>query len=158
MAVFQSNQVANQLAIPPIYDEALNYYGKLRILRFNYTTAVLGTIADSVRLVRLPAGKVSVIGPLSRIRNSAGGASLTGSIGNEAYKDKNGNTVVAAVANLASALAWTAAASNELLPTFPADGITTFESLGGVIITATTAALQPPAGFQLNGFFVIAVE
>lgn len=159
MTIFTSVQLTNQLAIPPVYDDAVQYYGKFRVIRFNYLQVALGTIGDSVRLCRLPAGKVNVFGLLSTFGSSAGGGAMTLNMGSEAYRDKLGNVVAAALTSMYSALAVAAAQrSSPNLPAAPADGVIQYESMNGVIITATTAVVAPPANMTMAGYLLCTVE
>lgn len=180
MATFNSIQVANYLSSNPlsggsIADEriidAMFQYGKLRIMRFDFTSPAGMAAADIVQLVRIPQGKVTILGWLSQIRNGAFGASITASLGYSAFRDKFGNLVAANATALLAATAVTASATLSLNATAPATGFVGtgiadaqgvpeqfFESSSGVYITATFAGGSPAAGQVLNGGLVIAVE
>ena len=177
MATFNSNQVANYLSSNPMLStderitDAMFQYGKLRVLRFDWTSPAGVLIGDVLNLVRIPQGKVTVLGWLSQIRNGAFGASVTASLGYSAHKDRFGNTVAANPTALLAATSVAAAGTLSLNAAAPASGFVGtgiadsggvvdqfFETLGGVYLTATFAGANPAAAQVMNGGLVIAVE
>lgn len=177
MATFNSNQIANYLSSNPMLStderitDAMFQYGKLRVLRFDWTSPSGVLIGDVLNLVRIPQGKVTVLGWMSQIRNGAFGASCTASLGYAAHKDRFGNTVAANPTALLAATSVAAAGTLSINPAAPASGFVGtgildagsvadqfFESLGGIYITATFAGANPAASQVMNGGLVIAVE
>jgi hypothetical protein len=152
-----STQYGNQIAIPPVYMEAEQFYGKLRVLKFNFTQAGAGSAASVAQLLRLPAGKVMLCAGQSQIKTSAFGASRTLSLGYAAYKLQDGTTQAASAAAISSAvdvsaaIAWTPGAAL-------ADGTLTFTSRAGVLLIATVAGGTIPDLATIQGTYVIAVE
>jgi hypothetical protein len=169
MAVEIQNSVeyANQIAHPPVEMEANYFYGKIRLYRFSFTqNANVGDIASIQKLVRLPAGKINLIGPLSWFKNSAYTATATIDIGWEAYRDKSGAVVAADQDGLVDG--HLATASQTVSFTNPTTGVAgvglatdltkTFESSSGVVITAQNLVATIPAGATMKGFIAVAVE
>lgn len=180
MTTFNSLQVANYLSSSPLSNtderviDALFQYGKLRVLRFDWTSPAGVLIADIVNLVRIPQGKVTILGWLSQIRNGAFGGTATASIGYSAFRDKFGNAVAANATAILAPTSVVAAGTLNINPATPASGFvgtgindTTpvtpvpdqfFETLSGVYLTATFAGSNPAASQVLNGGIVISVE
>lgn len=159
MTVFNSLQYAAQIAIPPVIDQAYNSYGKLRMQKINYTQLATGTDGDELNLIKLPPGRVSLIGGLSYLRFSAWTASTVIKVGWLAYKDPFGVDVAASLSGIIASQSIATAAQVMLSPiTVDADGVILFESLGGVVLQAEITGAAPLAAAVLNGVFVYAVE
>jgi hypothetical protein len=180
MAIFNSLQYANYVSANPLLaatalderiTDALFEYGKLRLLRFDFTSPAGMVAADIVNLVRLPQGKVTVLSWLSQVRNGAFGAGLTLSLGWAAYKDKLQATVAANATGLLAATSVAAAGTLSLNPAAPASGflgsgitgpagvaLQSFESLNGVVLQGTFAGGSPASAQAVTGALVIAVE
>lgn len=155
-----SAEYTNMTAKPPVLADAAVSYGKLRLLQFTFTQgAAAGDAGSSAALVKLPAGKVALIGALSRIECSAFGAARTLDIGWDAYKDKNGTAVVADDNGLTDNLDVSAAAAADLTQlAVLGGGIKVFESLNGVVLRATVAGGTIPIAATLKGYVVVSVE
>lgn len=177
MATFSSLQVANYISTNPMLttderiSDALFQYGKLRVMRFDFTSPVGMLIGDVLNWARIPQGKVTILGWLSQIRNGAFGASATASLGYAAFRDKFGVVVAANATALLAATAVASAGTLSINPAAPATGFVGsgiadaggvadqfFESLGGVTLTATFAGANPASAQVFNGALVIAVE
>lgn len=164
VTVENSLEYANQIARPPVTMESNTVYGKLRLYNFHFTQgAAAGDATSTQRLIKLPAGKVRLIGPLSYVIPSAFGAARVLDIGWEAYRDKLGVAVAASAngvnddidvsAAVLARLGVTAAGVPKL-----ADGTKLFESSAGVVLFSTVAGGTIPAGATLQGVLTIAVE
>ena len=168
VTIENSVQLANQLAHPPVEMESHYIYGKLRVYRFEFTQgAALGDALSSQRLIRLPAGKVTLFAPMCWAKNSAWSATAVLDIGWEAYRDKSGVVVAADPDGLVVGMtvATASAAWNFAAPTGGTQGAgisgnlqMTFESSSGVVIYGNTRTAGPAAGGTLKGFITVAVE
>ena len=151
----QSTQVANTAATPPTRNPTHDWRGRLRIARFAFTqSAAVGDAGSLAELVKLPAGKVRVILPLSRIAFSAMGAARTMDIGWLAYTDDDGVAVVADPNGLDDGV--DVATANSVVPdgTVGGDETKLFESQGGVTVTAQINDGTIPAAATLKGYVV----
>lgn len=135
--------------------------GKLRARYFKHTQgAAAGDINSTAELVRLPAGKVRIIGHLSRIEFSAFGAARTLDVGNRAYTKQDGTTQAESAAFYASAVD-VAAAGNLILNEAQAAGTHAnllVESKTGFDIFAKVAGGTWPAGAVTEGTIVYVLD
>ncbi len=93
---YYSTQLTNIRATPPVALAVSDHSGKLRIAYFDYTHGIVaGTAADVIHLVRLPAGRVRIVGRLSAIYHNMTTGGNTVDIGWEAHTDLDGSTVAA---------------------------------------------------------------
>lgn len=154
-----STEYANQVAHPPVFEEVNMQKGKLRMYAFNFTQgAAAGDAGSTAKLIKLPAGRITLIGSLSKLYFSAFGTARVLDIGWTAYRDKSG-TVVAADANDIDNDINVASAGSALLGTaLTTNGLKEFESSTGVDIVATVAGGTIPAAATLKGYLIIAVE
>ena len=152
-----STQYGNQIAIPPVIMEAEQHYGKLRVVKYNFTQSGAGDATSVQRLYKLPAGKIMLCCDQSRVHNSAFGASRTLSIGYAAYQAQDGSAVAASAAALSSAVD-VSGASSFIPGAVLADGTITFTSRGGVLLQSTVAGGTIPDAATIQGTWVFAVE
>jgi hypothetical protein len=106
----QSAQLALINGDPKRPNPVHEWAGRMRLALFDFTQAGTGDAGSLAELVKLPAGHVRLILPLSRIGFSAMGASRTMDLGWAAYADHEGNTVVADPNGLDAAVDVSAAA------------------------------------------------
>ena len=159
MATTNSTQYANGVAHPPVLNDANVHNGKMRFFEFDYTQDGAGSAGDDVRLVKLPAGKVRVVLPLSRIAHSAYGAARTADLGWEAYTDSDGVTAVAADPNgLDDGVDISGAGSYNPVGTVGGAETYLFDSLDGVVLTLQVNDAAPPDAATLKGYFVVIME
>jgi hypothetical protein len=168
MATFFSDQVTAYNSTNPLFPSGFSaaqlatfqanvQYGKLRVLRFDWTAPGGTAAADIIQLARIPNGKVTLYPALSLFRNGAHtGASL--SIGNAAYRDQLGAVVAASAISVLAATSINAAGTLTLVQAAPSTGVFSWESMNGVFLTGTLSAAGATAGQVLTGYFVIAVE
>ena len=97
---YYSTQLTNIRAVPQVALAVSDHSGKLRIAYFDFTQAAGGTAGDIIHLVRLPAGRVRIIGGLSKVYHNLTTASATVDIGWAAHTDLDGTAVVADVDGL----------------------------------------------------------
>lgn len=159
MATFNSTQYANQIAIPPVLDRADQSYGKVRFQKIDYTQINAGADGDEVNIIKLPPGRVTLIGPLSYLRFSALGASRVWKLGWLSYKDRQGNVVAASLSGIQSGVDVSAAVQTNLAPAaVDADGLITFDSLGGVVLQGEVTGGTIPAAATILGGLMYTVE
>lgn len=160
MAIFDSTQYANQVAIPPVLDSANKSYGKLRFQEITFTKVGAGADGDDIRLIKLPPGRVTLLGgKLSFLRFSAFGASRVWKLGYLAYKNKLGVDVAQSLSAIQSAVDISAAVETHLLLAAQAAfGSITFESLSGVTLIGEVTGGTIPDGATIGGGLVYSVE
>lgn len=153
----KSTQITNGEAKPPVMLEPRDSHGRLRVAKFDFTQgAAAGDATSTADLVKLPPGKIRVLGSLSKICFSAFGAARTLDVGYTAHTDSNGTTVVAAAAAFCSAVDVSAAGSAVLDEAIAAgaDTTATFDSRSGVTLQAKVAGGTIPAAATLKGYIV----
>ena len=155
-----STEYALTVAVPAKVPFVHQLHGRLRIAFFDFTQGAAAGDATSVaRLVKLPAGKVRLLLPLSRIAYSAIGTARTMDLGWEAYNDDDGNDAVAADPNgLDDGVDVAAAGSVNPGGTIGTHETKLFESAAGVVITAQINDGTIPAAATLKGYFVYVVD
>jgi len=122
---YYSTQLTNIRATPPVALAVSDHSGKLRIAYFDYTQAAGGTANDIIHLVRLPAGRVRIIGGLSQIYHNLTTASATIDIGWAAHTDLDGVAVAADVDGLDDGI------STEAAGTIAVGTVAAVAALGG---------------------------
>lgn len=153
-----STQVGNVEASPPVLLDPRDNHGRVRFARFSFTQgAAAGDATSKQRLVKLPAGKVRVILPLSRVAHSAFGAARTLSLGHEAYETA-GVAVAEDLADLDTGVDVSAAGSFIPTGTLGGDETKEFDSDEGVVITASNAGGTIPAAATLQGHIAYVVD
>ncbi len=142
MAVTTQNsaEYTNRIATPLVTADAVNDKGKLRTLTFTHNQDGAGDAGSIVVLGKLPAGKVKIIGGLSRFYCNWTTGSQFMDIGWQAYTDADGAAVAVDVDGMVDNLDVDTAgyftmegntAATKLL-----GGNATFSSRDGVVITA----------------------
>ncbi len=160
MTIWYSNEMANIVAVPSVKNPVTDMTGKLRVATFNWTkSAVAGDAGDIIELVKLPAGRVRLLGDLSGVYHNMTTGSQVGNIGWKAYVDLDGTAVVADPNGLDSGLNLETAAFISPMVTVLASTAYTkvFESQTGVVIeliaTEIVAALD-----SLYGYFAYVTD
>ena len=90
-----STEYAATLATPLVKAGAVSNTGKVRTLAFSFNQDGVGDAGSKIVLGKLPAGRVKIIGGLSRFYCNIVASSATIDIGNQAYTDTSGTTVAA---------------------------------------------------------------
>jgi hypothetical protein len=158
MATTNSTQYANAVAAPPVLNDANLWNGKMRFFEFDYTQSGAGSIGDDVRLIKLPAGKVRVVLPLSRIAHSAYGAARTADLGWHAYTGSDGTAVAADPNGLDDGVDISAAGNYNPVGTVGGAETYLFDSLDGVVIALQVNDAAPPDAATLKGYFITVME
>jgi hypothetical protein len=146
---------------PPVYPEANEWHGRLRVARFTFTQgAAAGDATSTATLVKLPGGAVRILGHLSRIAFSAFGASRTLNIGYTANRDKAGAAVAADPDAFASSVDVSSAGTTTLAEALATttDGTTLITSQAGFYIDCVVAGGTIPAAATINGYVVYVAE
>lgn len=159
MTTQNSTQYANQIAIPPVIMEAEQFYGKLRVIKYNFTQATgTGTIGSVARLVKLPAGKLMLCAGQSQCKVAGLTTAATISLGYAQYRLQSGAIQTASAAAISSGVAVLAAGTTFIPGAALADGTITFSSMSGVTLIATTGGATMPVNATIQGTWVFAVE
>ena len=88
----KSDQLTNLDASPPVIENSHNLHGRLRVAYFSHTLGD-GDAGSSVEVVRLPPGKIRLLGSLCNIEAATVAASATMDVGWDAYTDLDGAAV-----------------------------------------------------------------
>jgi len=161
MATFYSEQVTKLNAVPA---EPLNVdesHGKVRICRFDYSQVAEGAIGTVIELVKLPAGRIRVLGNESSMYRSALGTGVTLDVGWAAYTDFAGDAVVADPDGLDDGVDVAAAGTASLgsvAAVLAEAGSKVFESQEGVVINATIGVAVIPAAGKLKGYIAYVLD
>jgi len=119
--------------------------GNVKLAYFKHTQTGAGNAGSTVDLIRLPAGRVRVVGHLSRVAFSAFGASRTLDVGHKAAAQPDG-TAIAADADVFAAAINVASAGGAALGSF-----LLAETAGGIDVVAAVAGGTIPDGATLEG-------
>jgi hypothetical protein len=161
MAVQNSSQVANLVAVPKVELSVKQRDGRVRIARFDFAQVGAGAANDEANLCDLPAGARVLLG-LCYIRNSAADATQTISLGTRAHKNAQTGATIAE-----NAIRWlnvSTLGANAIYTMFPAangyagaalDDTDTVLGEARVFVKFGTAG--PSAGKKLTGemFYVV---
>lgn len=159
VTIQKSTEITNQEASPIVLASPDVNTGKVRVETFSFTQATANGDAGSYAyLVNLPAGKVKVILPLSRIAFSAFGAARTLDLGWLAYEDKDGATVVADPNGLDDGVDISSAGSVNPSGTVGGAETYTFESKSGVTLSAQINGDTLVVGNTLKGYITYVKE
>ena len=161
MAVTQekSDQITNQEASPPVMTGVDTLRGKLKMLRFSFTQgAAAGDAGSLAELVKIPAGIVRVLLPLSRIAFSAMGAARTMDLGWLAYTDTDDAAVAADPNGLDDGVDVSGAGSVNPGGTVGGDETYLFESNGGLTLTAQINDGTIPIAATLKGYVIYVTD
>jgi len=91
----KSTQLTNLDALPPVLEDSADYAGRLRVAYFAATQDGAGDATSSVEVVRLPPGRVTLLGRLSNIEHAWTTASATMDVGWDAYTEPDGTAIAA---------------------------------------------------------------
>jgi hypothetical protein len=152
----KSTQITNMEAVPVTRVHAVDLGGKLRVAYFDYTQSGAGDAGSTVELVKLPAGRIRVIGALSKIKFSAFGASRVLDIGYKAHTDIAGDAVAADDDFFATDVDVSSAGSGVLNEA--GLEVKLFQSRDGVTVNCTVAGGTIPDGATLLGYVVFAAD
>lgn len=148
MANFNADNAASTVAVPQTRNKTNKQHGRVRWFESTYTAPATGTpqIGDTITWGTLPTG-ARIIGPLSSLNQSAGTASSTLNLGDQA----------SAARHLAATSV--AAAGNTLLAN-PANGAASFETSdnsGGATDNCTLRSTVAGAAIAANQVITLRV-
>lgn len=154
-----STEYGNSVAVPPVIQDAHVTMGKVRVAYFNHVQSGAGDATSSVALVKLPPGKVRLLGPMSHAYVDWSTASATCDFGWDAYTDINGTAVDADPNGLDDGLDVDVAGAETMGSILAVTGGTkVFESQGGVVIRATSQDTAIADTDTIAGYVAYVVE
>ena len=153
-----STEYENQTSVNPDFTEANVSTGKVRIQQITFTQDGAGDATSTVDLIKLPAGKVTLVGALSKLDVSAFGASRTLDVGWGAYTKADGTGVDADPDGLDDGLDVAAASQISLGSELLNGGVKVFDNRKGVKLLGTVAGGTIPDGATIKGFIAYVVE
>ena len=150
-----------QTTTPIVNSNTVDKHGKLRTLFFSHDQDGAGDANSTVTLGKLPAGKVKIIGGLSRFYCNWVTSSQTMDIGWSAYTDLDGDAVALDVDGMVDGLDVDAVGYFDMESNIAAGklkgGNYTFESRDGVIIKALAIAALAD-GDDLCGYITYVID
>lgn len=161
MATFKSEQVTKLDAVPaePINVDEL--HGKIRMARFDYEQVAEGAADTIIQLVKLPAGRIRLLGYASIVRHTLTTGTVDLDIGWAAHTDFDGTAVVADEDGLDDNIDCESTGSVTVgnVAAILADCQTkVFESQEGVVITATVKTAVIAATDTLKGYIAYVLD
>mgnify|MGYP003632521876 FL=1 len=146
-------------SIPAKVPETHEWAGRLRIAFFEFTQgSSAGDATSTATLVKLPAGKVRLILPLSYIGASALGSSRTMDLGWQAYVNDAGTTVAADPNGLDDGIDVSSATTSTPGGTVGTHETVLFSSQAGVVIDAQINDGTLPSGATIMGYFIYTID
>lgn len=139
MATYNSNEWANRVAVPSVFNPAYTDGGRMRVQTFSWTSPAGLLQNDILNLVKIPAGSKLISG---FVQFGAFGAGATLDIGTLASAQKYAAAIAVNAAGTSSAILSTAALNYGLV-------LTADEYIVAKLSGAAWAAAQP-----LNGHIV----
>ena len=150
-----------QTTTPIVNSNTVDKHGKLRTLYFTHDQDGVGDAGSLVTLGKLPAGKVKILGGLSRFYCNWVTGSQTMDIGWAAYTDEDGDDVALDVDGLVDGLDVDAVGYFTMESNIAAGkllgGTYTFNSNNGVVITAKAIAALAD-GDDLCGYITYVID
>jgi hypothetical protein len=154
-----STQYGNMVATPPVKQDAHVMLGKVRIAYFEHTQSGAGEATSSAAIVKLPPGKVRVLGPDSHAYVNWTTASATLDLGWDAYTNINGVTVVADPNGLDDGIDVELAGFQTFGSAVVASGGTkVFESQDGVVLRVTSQDVALASASTIAGYICYVIE
>lgn len=154
-----STQMGKVVANPVQLLDPRDLHGRLRYARFNFTQgAAAGDANSTQRLVKLPAGKVRVLLAMSRVANSAFGASRVLNLGWEAHNLPDGTAVAASANGLDASQDVSGAGAYAPTGTVGGDETYEFTSGDGVVLVSQVTGGTIPAAATLNGYICYVMD
>lgn len=161
MATFYSEQVTKLNAVPAVPLNVDESHGKIRICQFDYEQVAEGAIATIIELVKLPAGRIRVLGRESNLYHSALGTGVTLDVGWAAHVDFAGEIIAADPDGFDDGLDVAAAGRSRLgsvAAVLAEAEAKVFESQEGIVITTTIGVAVIPAGGKLKGYIAYVLD
>tara|TARA_R110002110_G_scaffold57604_6_gene164489 strand:+ start:1826 stop:2320 length:495 start_codon:yes stop_codon:yes gene_type:complete len=162
VTVQKSNEYTNATANPVVHNNTTEEHGRVRIAFFTHLQDGTGDTGSSVALVKLPPGRVRLLGPMSSAYVNWTTSSATLDLGWDAYTNMAGATVAADPDGLVDGLSVDTAgfftfegaiAANVLL-----GSSLVFESKDGVVIRATATDNAQVDGDDIVGYMAYVLD
>ena len=159
MAITYSEQLTKLNNIPREVIPVNESHGKVRIQRFDYTQIAVDAVGAIVKLVKLPAGRITLLGKESALYHNLTIGTVTLDIGWEAYTDLDGDDIDADADGLDDGISCETAGVVRLGTVRAADCYAkTFESQEGVVIIATLMTVGIAVGDDLAGYIAYVAD
>lgn len=145
LAVTESEQIEDINETPPTALQPVDLHGRIRLAFFEWDNGlVAGDAGGVIDIVRLPAGRVRLLGRLSSIYHNMTTGSNTIDIGWKAYVDLNGDAVAADPDGLDDGISVETAGTiniGTVAAVLAECGQYLFESQTGVVLTVTSVGI-----------------
>tara|TARA_R110000765_G_scaffold393927_1_gene487353 strand:- start:73 stop:561 length:489 start_codon:yes stop_codon:yes gene_type:complete len=156
---YSSQYTESYVTVPAKVPESHEWMGRLRQSFFEFTQgAAAGDAGSLAYLIRLPAGKVRLILPMSRIHVSALGSSRTFDLGWLAYTDDDNSAVVVDPNGLDDGVDVSSAVAFAPAGTVGTHETYLFQSRTGVTLTAQINDGTIPIAATIGGYFVYVID
>ena len=147
------------ITIPAKVPESHEWMGRIRIGFFTFVQGSdAGDAGSTANLIKIPAGKVRLLLPLSRVHSSALGSSRTMDLGWIAYTNDAGVAVAADPNGLDDGVDVSSAVAFNPAGTVGTHETVLFESREGVVLTAQVNDGTLPAAATIGGYFAYVVD
>ena len=158
----KTTEYTNATADPVVNNESTEYQGRLRVMFFTHDQDGAGDATSSVAIGKLPSGRVRVLLGLSRMYCNWTTSSATLDLGWDAYTDGNNTAVAADPDGLIDGLSVDTAGyfnmEGALAGIKATGGTYVFQSMGGVVIRATSQDTAIADGDDLVGYIVYVID
>lgn len=154
----KSGALDNLDASPPVIDHSFNNHGRLRVAYFSHTQDGVGDATSDIEAVRLPPGKVRVLGNLSNIEVSWATSSATMDVGWGAYSDLDGTAVAADPNGLDDGIDVDTANTETVIGSLVEAKTKVFESQDGVSIMLTSQDVALADGDIAEGYIIYVMD
>lgn len=155
----ESTEYANLTASPPTIQDKTVLGGQVAIAYFTHDQSGAGDATSSVAVVKLPAGRVRILGAMSNVYVNWTTASATLDCGWDAYTDFGGATVAADANGIDDGVSVDSAGSISLGSALTATGSTkVFESREGVVLRLTSQDTAIADGDDAVGYIAYVAD
>lgn len=158
----KSVEYANATATPTVKNSTTEQHGVVRIAFFTHAQVGTGDTGSNIALCELPAGRIRLLGSLSRAYVNWTTSSATLDLGWDAYTELDGDAVAADPDGLVNGLAVDTVGfftfEGAIAGTLLTGGTHVFESKEGVVIRATATDNAQVAGDDLVGYLAYVAD
>lgn len=149
---YSDQYTAAYITTPATRQHPSDWHGRLRLMYFTANNLTGGDATSDITLVKLPAGRVRLIGKMSHIYVNFTTSMATLDVGWAAYTDEDGTAVAASSAGIDDGIDVDTAGAQVLGSALAATGYTKeFESRDGVNIVATCQDVALAANDDIAG-------
>ena len=150
----KGGQLTNLDAVPAVVENSHNIHGRLRVAYFSHTQSGAGDANSTIEVVRLPPGKIRLLGALSRIKHNWTISTVDMNVGWAAYTDLDGTAVVADANGLDAAIDVDTAGAIAIGSVLGTADTKVFESKDGVSIMLQAVAAGLADTDTVEGYLV----